>query len=137
MESNNNTRLLISILVLAVSALLVTGCFSSQPAVDKTFSTRLLVKAPDQPLPRAKAVTVQSRTQDEVNGVSHVELYAVEMPGDTNVLLNAQAAPFEQTIFTASQSFVPNQVGDYVIKVVGYNKAGNKTESEYVRFSVQ
>jgi hypothetical protein len=124
-------------LVLMTGVLLLTGCMGNKPAVDKTFSTRLLVTSPEQPLPRDKVVTVQSKTQDQVNGVSHVELYAVEMPGDTNVLLNAQAAPFEQKVFTAAQSFVPVQAGDYVIKVVGYNQVGDRTESAYVKFSVQ
>ena len=102
------------------------------------FGTRLLVRAPDKPLPlNNKPITVNARVQDPNSYISHVELYAVEMPGNTNVLLDSQVAPFEQTVFTASPSFTPSVPGDYVIKVVGYNKNGDSRESEYIRFTVQ
>jgi hypothetical protein len=76
---------------------------------------------------------------DVQNGVSHVELYAVQSPeGEEELLLiRSDPAPFDQTTFTVSQMFVPTRPGHYVIKVVGYNKLGQSAESDYIGFDVE
>ena len=118
---------------------LVTACNSNKadtPA-PQGLRTWLLVRAPDGPLPVGRPIDVRSRSEDSQNGVSHVELYAVELPtGESNVLIRSDAAPFQQTSFTASQVFTPMQAGHYVIKVKGYNKIGQSVESEYIGFDV-
>lgn len=99
--------------------------------------TQFLVRAPDNPLPVNKPVTVRSQTQD-VGGVSHVELYAVQTPaGENNLLIRADRVPFAQTSFIAAQTFTPLQAGHYVIKVVGYNLAGETAESDFIGFEVE
>jgi hypothetical protein len=83
-------------------------------------------------------VNVRSRTQDTESRISHIELYAVELPsGEQNVLIRSDPAPFDQTTYTASQIFIPAQPGHYVIKVVGYNRQGNWAESDYIGFDVR
>ncbi len=128
-------------ILLIIAGLGVTACSSTTEAeipVPQGLYTQLLVKAPESALPLNEPVEVKSRTRDAQNGVSHVELYAVELPsGETNVLIRSDQAPFEQTTFTASQVFVPTQKGHYVIKVVGYNKLGDKMESDYIGFDVE
>ncbi|RMF04349.1 MAG: hypothetical protein D6768_03405 [Chloroflexi bacterium] len=105
--------------------------------------TVLLVREPAGPLPVNRPVTVKARTKDAKCGVSHIELVAVELPpnnqGQTfaNVLVRADAPPFAQTTFTAEQTFVPTQRGDYLIKVKGYNLVGNWQESASIRFTAQ
>ena len=104
----------------------------------QTIYTQLLVTAPDHALPQNRAIEVKSRTQDAEYYVSHVELYAVELPlGERDVLIRSDPAPFQQTTFTVSQPFVPTQPGHYVIKVVGYNKLGQKMESNFLGFDVE
>ncbi len=128
-------------ILLMIAGLGVTACSSTSEdeiPVPQGLYTQLLVKAPESALPLNKPVEVRSRTQDAQHGVSHVELYAVELPsGEANVLIRSDQAPFEQTTFTASQAFVPTQKGHYVIKVVGYNKLGDKIESDYIGFDVE
>lgn len=117
----------------------VTACQNSEEESSRPaqLQTRLLVEAPDAPLPRAQPVTVRSLTQDP-RAVSHVELYAVQLPsGESNVLLRSDAAPFAQTSFTVSQTFTPELAGRYVIKVVGYNMNGDDVESNFIGFDVQ
>ncbi len=120
-----------------ILGLLVSCNKATPPPTPQPLRTWLLVRAPDGPLPLNKPISVKSRTEDAI-GVSHVELYAVQLPtGESNVLLNSEAAPFAQTSFTASQTFIPTQKGHYVIKVVGYNKQGQSVESEYIGFDVE
>lgn len=99
--------------------------------------TQLLVRAPDAALPLNKSIEVQSRT-DAADGVSHVELYAVELPtGEKEVLIRSDAASLHPTTFTTSQEFIPRQPGHYVIKVVGYNRSGQSHTSNFIGFDVQ
>ena len=128
----------ISILIFSIG--LVTACGSSdaESTVPQELNTWLLVRAPDGPLPAGLPLDVKSRSVDSEYGISHVELYAVELPtGENNVLIRSDAAPFRQTTFTASQIFRPMQPGHYVVKVVGYNNLGEKKESEYISFQVE
>jgi hypothetical protein len=116
----------------------LTGCSSTEatPTPTPGIRTWLLVKAPDSPLPINEPVNVKSRTEDS-RGVSHVELYALQLPsGDTNVLIRSDRAPFDQTSFTASQIFVPIQKGHYVVQVIGYNRTGEKSESNIIGFDI-
>jgi len=121
-------------------SLVTTTCSFGQTetTAPEGIRTWLLVRAPDGPLPAGRPVDVKSRSEDAQHGISHVELYAVQLPsGESNVLIRSDAAPFRQTSFTASQLFVPRQPGHYVIKVVGYNRLGDRAESEYISFDVQ
>jgi hypothetical protein len=125
--------------ILLIFAGLVAACnfLESDTAAQPSVRTWLLVSAPDGPLPLNRPINVRSRTQDGQNLVSHVELYAVQLPsGEANVLIRSDAAPFQQTSFTASQVFVPTQPGHYVIKVVGYNRLGQSAESDFIGFDV-
>jgi hypothetical protein len=115
------------------------ACRSTEPetTIPPGIRTQLLVRAPDRPLPVNRPVTVRSRIEDG-NGVSHIELYLVEMPsGERNVLVRADKAPFSQTSFTAAQTFTPRQKGHYVIKVVGYSRLGERDESDFIGFDVE
>lgn len=126
--------------VLMIFGLVITACdlTGTDTTASEGIQTWLLVTPPESPLPANRPLNVRSRTQDPENFVSHVELYAVQLPsGDTDVLIRSDAAPFQQTTFTASQVFIPRQPGHYVIKVVGYNKLGNKAESDFIGFDVQ
>ena len=127
------------ILILLLLAGLLSACdFSTDRNGATQLRTWLLVRPPDTPLLLNQPVTVRSRTEDATNRISHVELYAVELPtGDRNVLIRSDAAPFAQTSYTAAQVFVPTQPGHYVIKVVGYNRLGQRAESDYIGFDVQ
>jgi hypothetical protein len=126
----------------------MTACSGNQQTVEQTFQTSLLVSEPTTSLTAGEQYNIRSRTQAPTNGVSHVELYVVEfVPFDgappevapllpyQNVLISSQAAPYNQTIFTADQPFIPNQPGEYLIKVVGYNKIGESSESQFLRFT--
>lgn len=120
--------------------LVLTACSSTGTETPpyRGVRTQLLVKAPEGPLPLNKPVVVKSYTEDARYCVSHVELYVVQLPsGETDLLIRSDVAPFKQTAFTTSQMFVPTQKGHYVIKVVGYNKLGEKSESEYIGFDVE
>lgn len=133
-------------LILLLSVVLIAAC-NTTPAEVCTASevpeTVLLVREPAGPLPVNRPVTVKARTKDAKCGVSHIELVAVELPPNTqgqsfaNVLIRADAPPFEQTTFTAEQTFVPTHSGDYLIKVKGYNLVGNWQESASIRFTAQ
>ena len=104
-----------------------------------TIRTQLLVRAPESALPLDKPVTVRSRIEAK-DGVSHVELYAVQFPSATDnqeILIRADEAQFNQTTFTASQTFTPRERGRYVIKVVGYNRFGQSDESDFIGFEVE
>lgn len=128
------------ILVLLLCMSIITACGSSaaEPTPLPGVNTWLLVKAPDQPLPVDKPVNVRSRTEDAEAGVSHVELYALELPsGETNVLIRSDRAPFDQTTFTASQFFIPKQPGHYVVQVVGFNNKGETAQSNIISFDAQ
>jgi hypothetical protein len=127
-----------SILILLWSLGLLVACSGqAEPTAPEKLAIRLLVREPDGPLPAGKPLNVKSRSKDGQHGISHVELYAVELPtGQRDILIRADEAPFWQTSFTASQVFTPLEIGHYVIKVVGYNKIGDKVESEYISFDV-
>ncbi len=129
------------VLVLILCLGLVAACNGAdqtESTEPQGLRTRLLVRAPDGPLPVNAPVHVKSRSEDAQYGISHVELYAVELPtGESNILLRSDEAPFDQTVFTLSQEFTPLQTGHYVIKVVGYNTIGNSKESEHISFDVQ
>lgn len=126
------------ILIVILSIGLMPACNESEPTAPEGIRTWLLVKAPEVPLQSGKSVKVRSRSEDVGHGISHVELYAVQMPtGESNVLIRSDAAPFPQTTFTAVQTFTPIQPGHYVIKVVGYNNIGQNAESEYISFEVK
>jgi hypothetical protein len=126
------------VLTLLLLAGLLPACGFFTGTKEASLRTWLLVRPPDGPLVLHQPVTVRSRTEDANNKVSHVELYAVELPtGERNVLLRSDAAPFDQTSYTAAQVFIPNAPGHYVIKVVGFNRLGQKAESDYIGFDVQ
>jgi hypothetical protein len=128
------------ILILLLGGGIVTACGSSdaEPTPLPGLHTWLLVKAPDHPLPVNKPVNVRSRTEDAQAKVSHVELYALELPsGETNVLIRSDRAPFDQTTFTASQYFIPKQPGHYVVQVIGYNTIGETAPSNIISFDAQ
>ena len=139
------TSLGYSLLISLISLMVLAGCNTDSAQTDDTLHTSLLVGEPDGPLPVGRPITVKSQTQDVENRVSHVELYVVEFrppPNETageetDLLVRSDAAPFNQTTFTADQTFIPARPGDYVIKVVGYNKLGDSTESEYISFRAE
>lgn len=127
------------VVALWVSAGLMVACeptaTESKPLPE--IQTQLLVRAPDAPLLLNKTVEVESRTDAE-GGVSHVELYAVELPtGEKDVLIRSDVASLHPTTFTTSQEFIPRQAGHYVIKVVGYNRSGQSHTSNFIGFDVQ
>jgi hypothetical protein len=126
------------VLILCLSVLTACGDTIAEPTPQPGVNTWLLVKAPDQPLPVNKPVNVRSRTEDGQVGVSHVELYALELPsGETNVLIRSDRAPFDQTTFTASQFFIPKQPGHYVVQVIGYNNIGETSPSNIISFDAR
>lgn len=130
----------LSIVLLFLLAISIIGCSSGEAenALPGGIRTRLLVEAPTEPISAGSSITVRSRTESVKPGVSHVELYAVQLPsGQENVLIRSDAAPFNQTVFSAMQVFTPLEPGPYVIKVVGYNKLGQPSESEYISFDVE
>lgn len=134
------TQQLWIIFILFVSFVGLTACSSdgAESGEPQELNTRLLVRAPDEPLTAGLPLDVKSRTVDSEYDVSHVELYAVELPtGEKEILIRSDAAPFDQTAFTVSQMFVPMESGHYVIKVVGYNTIGENTESDYISFQVK
>jgi hypothetical protein len=128
------------LLVLWLTTGLMTACTPTEAEVRKLpeIHTQLLVRAPDGPLPTNKSVSVRSLTEAET-GVSHVELYAVELPtGQRDVLIRSDPAPSAHPpSFTLAQLFTPLQPGHYVIKVVGYNSLGQAAESDYLGFDIQ
>ncbi|GAB4430540.1 MAG: hypothetical protein Kow0031_11400 [Anaerolineae bacterium] len=141
------TLSVLSLLILLLSFGLMTACNGTQQTVEVPFQTNLLVSEPANALTTGEQYEIKSRTQSS-DGVSHVELYVVEYvplggaPPEVaaqlpyqNVLISSQAAPYNQTIFTANQPFIPKQPGEYLIKVVGYNKVGERSESQYLRFT--
>ena len=142
------TLSILSMVILLFSFGLMTACSGNQQTVEQKFQTNLLVAEPATSLTAGEQYNIKSRTQAPTYGVSHVELYVVEFvplggtPSDVatqlpyqNVLISSQAAPYNQTIFTADQQFIPRQPGEYLIKVVGYNKIGESSESQYLRFT--
>jgi hypothetical protein len=129
-----------SIFILLLGVSLLTTCRTSETetTAPESIQTQLLVRSPETPLAIGTPVNVRSRSEDAKHGISHVELYAVQLPsGESNVLIRSDAAPFQQTSFTAAQIFTPIQRGHYVIKVVGYNKAGKNMASEPLHFDVE
>jgi len=128
------------IVLLSLAILVACNVEQSTPAEQaqkEPVRSWLLVRAPDEPLPLNKPITVKARTEDTL-GVSHVELYAVQLPdGTDNLLLDSQPAPLAQTSFTSEQTIIPTQKGHYAIKVVGYNKQGNLAETETISFDVE
>ncbi|MCB0165614.1 MAG: hypothetical protein KDI79_15390 [Anaerolineae bacterium] len=127
-------------IVILLLAMLVTACSSNEtpPEISNGIQTQLLVKAPETSLPSGTPLIVRSLTEANPPGVSHVELHAVQLPsGQQDVLLRSDAPPFDQTTFTTLQEFTPIQSGHYVIKVVGFNKLGQKAESAYISFDVE
>jgi hypothetical protein len=133
-------RIILILFLLLLGMSLMTACTSTstEPEPLPGVNTWLLVKTPDRPLPLNKPVNVRSRTEDGQAKVSHVELYALELPsGETNVLIRSDRAPFDQTTFTASQYFVPKQPGHYVVQVFGYNNKGEVAQSNIISFDAQ
>jgi hypothetical protein len=127
------------VLILLLCAGVLTACEDSEaePTPQPGLRTWLLVKAPEGPLPINKPINVRSRTED-IAGVSHVELYGIELPsGETNVLIRSDRAPFVQTTFTVSQIFTPLQTGHYVIQVWGYNRRGELAKSDLIGFDIE
>jgi hypothetical protein len=128
------------ILVLWLITELVAACSSTPGTAGQLppIQTQLLVRAPDGPLPVNKSISVRSLTE-AADGVSHVELYAVQLPtGHTNVIIRSDpATTVNQPSFTVAQTFTPTQPGHFVIKVVGYNSFGQSDESDYISFDVQ
>jgi len=141
----NVRRRLWMILMLLWIVSFTAACDFTAPdeAEGDAIHTWLLVRAPDTPLPVGRPITVKSRSEAPLPGISHTELYLVEFrtPDNalvfSNVLVRADAAPFAQTVFTADQVFTPTAAGHYVIKVVGYDRVGRSDESEYIGFSVE
>ena len=127
-------------LILLLYAGTVTACGISEADAPPSAGVRtwLLVKAPTRALPINQPVNVRSRTEDSEAHVSHVELYALELPsGETNILIRSDQAPFDQSSFTASQVFTPKRPGHYVIQVVGYNRQGKESKSNIIGFDVE
>ena len=125
--------------ILAGQSLLLTACLGADAESPELpeIRTQLLVRAPETALPLNKPVTVRSRVEAK-SGVSHVELYAVQMPAaTTEILIRADEAQFDQPTFTASQTFTPRERGRYVIKVVGYNRFGQSDTSDFIGFEVE
>jgi hypothetical protein len=122
---------------LLLGAGLLTACGSSQqlPGIETT----LLVGAPEHALPVNKPVIVKAQVVAE-EGVSHAELYLGPAAGqDTDMVLLRADAPQPAaypTTYVVSQQFTPLQPGDYVIKVVGYNRLGLADTSDYLSFKV-
>jgi hypothetical protein len=128
-----------AIVVLLLTVGLVAACGATENGLTPLppIQTQLLVRAPDGPLPLGRPIEVRSRT-DATDGVSHVELYAVELPGNRDVLIRSDPAPQpQQKSYTISQEFTPRQAGHYVIKVVGYNRQGQTFTSNFIGFDVQ
>lgn len=129
------------IIWLSVVGLVLAACLSSEPTatpLPDEMRIWLLTEVPTESLPANRPVEVRSRTQDFQYHVSHIELYAVELPsGERDVLIRSDPAPFQQTTFTAVQTFTPVQPGHYVVKVIGYNKRGEQAESEYIGFDIE
>jgi hypothetical protein len=123
--------------VLLLGAGLVTACRPTEAETTTLpeIQTQLLVRAPDGPLPLNRSIEVRSRT-DASGGVSHVDLY-VTLPTNEEVLVQSDAAAFQQKSFTASQTFTPKQPGHYIIKVVGYNQQGTPYTSNSIGFEVR
>ena len=138
MIKRKSSRPIWRILFLLLSIGLLTTCGSGGDANSvQDLNTRLLVSAPETMLPVGQPVEVRSRTEDADTAISHVELYAVQVPnGQSNVLIRSDVAPFQQTAFTASQIFTPLQAGRYAIKVVGYNIEGDRADSDTISFEV-
>lgn len=125
------------VLILLLLAGLLSACDFFTGTDEVSLRTWLLVRPPDAPLLLNQPITVRSRTEDVNNQISHVELYA-ELPDRAgNVLIRSDAAPFAQTSYTTAQVFIPTQPGHYVIKVVGYNRLGQKAVSDSIGFEVQ
>ena len=132
--------------ILALSFGLTTACSGNNEApLPKEFQTRLLVTEPLQPLSVNEMYTVRSRVEAPESGVSHVELYVVELTATTgeiqaaNILVSSQAPQplgVTTTVFNAEQLFIPKQPGEYAIQVMGYDKAGEARPSEFLRFEV-
>ena len=127
-------------IIILLLATIVTACNGNETERDipNGIQTKLLVEQPETALPIGSPLTVRSQTEAIKPGVSHVELYAVQLPsGEQDILIRSDAAPFDQTTFTAAQRFTPMEPGHYVIKVVGYNRLGQSTESEYISFEIE
>ncbi len=120
-------------LLLAVG--LLTACRQSESLPD--IETTLLVGAPDHALPANKPIIVKAQVVAS-EGVSHAELYWGPATGTDMLLIRADAPqPFAYpTTYVVSQQFTPLQAGDYVIKVVGYNRLGVADTSDYLSFKV-
>jgi|GEM_PF-1358873 len=138
------------ILILVLSTGLLTTCSGSSDAetlatvtISEELRTWLLSEAPHNALPAGQPVSVRSRSEDAQHEISHVELYLVEFrPEGSNeiirdLLIRSDAAPFQQMSFTALQPFTPRLPGHYIIKVKGYNKIGESSESETLSFVVR
>ena len=133
------TKYVVLVILGIVILSLGLSCSSDSDTSEKEFETRLLVRAPDQPLQVNKEVTVTSLADDPDNEISRIELVLVSTPylEDKNLVVGVSPAPDGQTVFTAKQKFVPLMVGDYVVKAVGYNKLGEYTVSETISFTTQ
>ena len=139
-QRTSSARLMRLMIVIFILALIVAACsFSEEPETTYTgVYSQLLVTEPDGPLFVNDQVEVISKSDDSQYGISHVELYAVQLPdGNSDVLLRSDAAPFNQTSFTASQIFTPKQPGRYVIQVVGYNRIGEASTTNALGFEVR
>ncbi len=139
-QRNSSARLVSLIILIFILTLVVAACSSSEePETTYTgVNTQLLVTEPNGPLLLNEQIGVKSTSNDSQYGISHVELYAVQLPdGNSDILLRSDAAPFNQTSFTASQIFTPKQSGRYVIQVVGYNRIGESSITNALGFEVR
>ena len=131
---------LIILVILLIISVVLPACnlFREGPPEYSGVQTELLVKPPDKPLPVNQPVEVRSRTEDTRYKISHVELYAAQLPsGQSNVLIRSDPAPSPLSSFTARQSFTPLEPGHYIIKVVGYNRQGDNVTSDSLGFDVE
>lgn len=127
----------------SITLLLLVGVFTAcssevtGQAIAGGIQVRLLVQPPTNPLPVGSVLNVRSLTESETP-ISHIELYALQLPSDAqNVLIRADAPALAQTNFTAMQRFTPQRAGNYVLRITAYNQAGQKAESNPISFTVE
>jgi hypothetical protein len=128
------TLSLLSLLILAMTFGLTTACGSNDTSSTSQFQTRLLVTEPVKPLKINDRIVVRARVEAPDTGVSHAELYIVD---PERLLVGSQApAPLGTVtdVFNAELAFYPVQSGNYAIQVYGYDRTGEVSYSEILRF---
>ncbi|HMQ51057.1 MAG TPA: hypothetical protein PKE64_24550 [Anaerolineae bacterium] len=137
--SSQRAIFVISSITLLLLVGVLTACSSevTGQAIAGGIQVRLLVQPPTNPLPVGSVLNVRSLTESETP-ISHIELYALQLPSDAqNVLIRADAPALAQTNFTAMQRFTPQRAGNYVLRITAYNQAGQKAESNPISFTVE